>query len=237
VATPTTIGKREDKLPLERALRALEDVHKSLNEFSKTDTVAKNNVLNAEIKTVRHKARKLRKRATALAGLWDRTFKTHFLDLAWHGRGNMALVRVKPTQADVAIADDIAARASRRSARVTVVGQRPVPRRASRGRPRCRPISDTCRSRRTRVLAADKPRKKQGFLNGRIKRSRDDGLSRGDTGRRSEASTRQCLEAALGFRECLHVLRIEIMPSIVLRSMIIWFAIAALPALGSKQCC
>ena len=37
----------------------------------------------------------------------------------------MALVRVKPTQADVAIADDIAARASRRSARVTVVGQRP----------------------------------------------------------------------------------------------------------------
>jgi hypothetical protein len=41
VATPTTIGKREDKLPLERALRALEDVHKSLNEFSKIDTVAK----------------------------------------------------------------------------------------------------------------------------------------------------------------------------------------------------
>jgi hypothetical protein len=93
-------------------------------------------------------------------------------------------------------------------------------------------ITDT-----NRVLAADKPRKKQGFLNGRIKRSRDDGLSRGDTGRRSEASTRQCLEAALGFRECLHVLRIEVMPSIVLRSMIIWFAIAALPALGSKQCC
>jgi hypothetical protein len=77
VATPTTIGKREDKLPLERALRALEDVHKSLNEFSTTDTVAKNNVLNAEIKTVRHEARKLRKRATALAGLWDRTFETH----------------------------------------------------------------------------------------------------------------------------------------------------------------
>jgi hypothetical protein len=70
------IGKREDKLPLERALRALEDVHKSLKEFSQTDTVAKNNALNAEIKTVRHKAKKLRKRATALAGLWDSTFET-----------------------------------------------------------------------------------------------------------------------------------------------------------------
>jgi hypothetical protein len=61
VATPTTIGN-----------------HKSLNEFSKTDTVAKNNASNAEIKTARHKARKLRKRATALVGLWDRTFETHF---------------------------------------------------------------------------------------------------------------------------------------------------------------
>jgi hypothetical protein len=77
VATPTVIGKREDKLPLERALRALEDVHKSLKEFSNTDTVATNNALNAEIKTVRRKARKLRKRTTALAGLWDRTFETH----------------------------------------------------------------------------------------------------------------------------------------------------------------
>jgi hypothetical protein len=76
VATPT-VGKREDKLPLERALRALEDVHKSLKELSNTDTVATNNALNAEIKTVRRKARKLRKRTTALAGLWDRTFETH----------------------------------------------------------------------------------------------------------------------------------------------------------------
>lgn len=60
-----------------RALRALEDVHKSLNEFSKIDTVAKNNALNAEIKTARHKDRNLRKRATASAGLWDRTFETY----------------------------------------------------------------------------------------------------------------------------------------------------------------
>jgi hypothetical protein len=76
VETPATIGKREDKLPLDRALRALEDVHKSLKEFSQTDTVAKNNALKAETKTVRHKVRKLRERATALAGLWDRTFET-----------------------------------------------------------------------------------------------------------------------------------------------------------------
>lgn len=77
MATLATIGKREDKLPLERALRALEDVHKSRKEFSMTDTVAKNGALNAEIKTVRHKVRKLRKRATALVGLWDRIFDTH----------------------------------------------------------------------------------------------------------------------------------------------------------------
>jgi hypothetical protein len=70
------IEKREDKLPLERALRALEDVHKSLKDFSKTDTVAKNNVLAAELKTVRHNAKKLRKRAKALAELWDRSLQT-----------------------------------------------------------------------------------------------------------------------------------------------------------------
>jgi CCR4-NOT transcriptional regulation complex NOT5 subunit len=77
VTTPAKSAKREDKLPLERALRALEDVHKSLKEFSKTDTVSKNEMLNAELKTVRHKAKRLRDRATALASLWDRTFETH----------------------------------------------------------------------------------------------------------------------------------------------------------------
>ena len=37
-----SLMKREDKLPLERALRALEDLHKSLKEFSKVDSVAGN---------------------------------------------------------------------------------------------------------------------------------------------------------------------------------------------------
>jgi hypothetical protein len=68
--------KREDKLPLERALRALEDVHKSLKDFSNTDTVARNDALAAELKTVRHKARKLRKRAHTLFGLWERSLQT-----------------------------------------------------------------------------------------------------------------------------------------------------------------
>ena len=40
-------------------------------------------------------------------------FRDLFLDLARHGQGNMAPVRVKPTQADVAIADGIATRAGR----------------------------------------------------------------------------------------------------------------------------
>jgi hypothetical protein len=76
VTTPERIEKREDKLPLERALRALEDVHKSLKDFSKTDTVTKSDALAAELKTVRHKTRKLRKRVSTLAGLWDRSLQT-----------------------------------------------------------------------------------------------------------------------------------------------------------------
>jgi hypothetical protein len=75
MAHPAKLGKLEDKLPLERALRALEDVHKSLKEFSKKETVAENVALSAEIKTVRHKVKNLRKRATAMAALWNRTFE------------------------------------------------------------------------------------------------------------------------------------------------------------------
>ena len=81
----------------------------------------------------------------------------------------MALVRVKPTQADVAIADDIAARASRRSARVTVVGQRPflgelqgVALAAGRYRILVDLVAHSITAT-NRVLAADKPRKKTGF--------------------------------------------------------------------------
>ena len=76
MTTPARSAKREDKLPLERALRALEDVHQSLKEFSATHTVMKNDTIAAELRTVRHKAKKLRKRANTLAGLWDRSFET-----------------------------------------------------------------------------------------------------------------------------------------------------------------
>jgi hypothetical protein len=47
----------------------LEDIHKSLKEFSKKDSAAENVTLGAEIKIVRHKAKKLRKRTTAFAAL------------------------------------------------------------------------------------------------------------------------------------------------------------------------
>jgi hypothetical protein len=73
VATSTISPLREDKLPLERALRALEDVHKSLKEFSKQRSVAENAALNGLTKTTRHKAKKLRKLTTELASLWDDT--------------------------------------------------------------------------------------------------------------------------------------------------------------------
>jgi hypothetical protein len=70
-----SLGKREDKLPLERALRALEDLHKSLKEFAKVDSVEGNPDFKAEAENVRAKAKTLRKRSEALAELWDRTFK------------------------------------------------------------------------------------------------------------------------------------------------------------------
>jgi cell fate (sporulation/competence/biofilm development) regulator YlbF (YheA/YmcA/DUF963 family) len=75
VATSAKPPQREDKLPLERALRALEDVHKSLKEFSKRRSVIENVALNGMVKTTRHKAKKLRKLTTELASLWDRTFE------------------------------------------------------------------------------------------------------------------------------------------------------------------
>ena len=75
MTTSAKSPQREDKLPLERALRALEDVHKSLKEFSKQRSVIENIALNGMVKTTRHKAKKLRKLTTELASLWDRTFE------------------------------------------------------------------------------------------------------------------------------------------------------------------
>jgi hypothetical protein len=74
MAFPAKIGMREDKLPLERAIRALEDVHKSFKEFSKQNFFAENFALSVEIKKVRHRTKKLRKLTIALAALRDRTF-------------------------------------------------------------------------------------------------------------------------------------------------------------------
>ena len=74
LATLAKSAKREDKLPPVRALRALEDVHQSFKEFSSTDSATNNDAFAADLKTVRHKTKRLRERATALAALWDRTF-------------------------------------------------------------------------------------------------------------------------------------------------------------------
>jgi hypothetical protein len=56
-------------------MRALEDVHQSLKEFSATEAVTNNDAIAAELKTVRHKAKKLRKRANSLAALCDHMFE------------------------------------------------------------------------------------------------------------------------------------------------------------------
>jgi hypothetical protein len=75
MATPAKSAKREDKLPLERALRALEDVHASLKQFAKQQSVTESAALNAIVKTTRHKTKKLRRLTTELASLWDHTFE------------------------------------------------------------------------------------------------------------------------------------------------------------------
>ena len=64
------------RINLERALRALEDVHQSLKEFSTTDTVTNNDAIAAELKTIRRKAKKLRKYSNSLAASWDRRFES-----------------------------------------------------------------------------------------------------------------------------------------------------------------
>jgi hypothetical protein len=63
--------KREDGLPLERAVHALEDINQSLKKFSTTDSVATSDTFAAGLKRFRHKAKKLRKRANKLAVLWE----------------------------------------------------------------------------------------------------------------------------------------------------------------------
>jgi hypothetical protein len=75
MAPATKIGKLEDKLPLERALRALEDVRKSLKEFATKESVTENVALSAGVKTIRHKAKKLRKHIAELAEVWNRNFQ------------------------------------------------------------------------------------------------------------------------------------------------------------------
>jgi hypothetical protein len=83
VATPAKSAKREEKLPLERALRALDDVHQSLKEFS--NTVTDNDAIAAELKTVRHKAKNFASARTVwpLCGT-ARSNPTTSGELAWH---------------------------------------------------------------------------------------------------------------------------------------------------------
>jgi predicted short-subunit dehydrogenase-like oxidoreductase (DUF2520 family) len=95
--------KREDKLLLERALRALEDVDQSLKEFSATASLR-----SSERATQRSNF------ASAIVGaLWDRTFDFEFRQPAVQKRASMALFRVKPTEADIAVANTIAAHTGR----------------------------------------------------------------------------------------------------------------------------
>jgi hypothetical protein len=63
---------QEDRLPLERAMLALEDAKKSLELFSATTSVESNSDLAEAAASMRQKLKKLRSRGRKLTALWSR---------------------------------------------------------------------------------------------------------------------------------------------------------------------
>jgi hypothetical protein len=78
MALPGRIENLEDRLPLERALRALEDAKTSLKTSAKKTSVKNNPALQQSVKDVRHRLKKLTKRGATICDVWDGRVKlTH----------------------------------------------------------------------------------------------------------------------------------------------------------------
>jgi hypothetical protein len=61
---------KEDVLPLQRALRALDDAKRALKQFSQTGSVEADSALSESVERLRGKVKKSRNRARAIAERW-----------------------------------------------------------------------------------------------------------------------------------------------------------------------
>jgi hypothetical protein len=71
MALPVRTENQEDRLPLERALRALEDARTSLKAFGQKTSVKNNPALQQSVKDVRHRLKKVIKRSATICDTWD----------------------------------------------------------------------------------------------------------------------------------------------------------------------
>ncbi len=67
---PVRSEVKEDVLPLQRALRALDDAKRSLKLFSQTDSAEESPALSASVDELRRKVRKARKLAREIGQRW-----------------------------------------------------------------------------------------------------------------------------------------------------------------------
>ena len=78
MALPVRTENQEDRLPLQRALRALEDAKMSLKTFARKTSVKNNPALQQSVKDVRHRLKKVIKRSAMICDTWDgRVKSTH----------------------------------------------------------------------------------------------------------------------------------------------------------------
>jgi hypothetical protein len=70
MALPGRTEHQEDRLPLERALRALEDAKKSLKALQKKTSVSSNPELQQSVKDVRERLKKVIKRSATICDVW-----------------------------------------------------------------------------------------------------------------------------------------------------------------------
>jgi hypothetical protein len=61
---------KEDVLPLQRALRALDDAKRSLKQFSQTGSAEASQALSASVDDLRHQVKKARKLGREIAQRW-----------------------------------------------------------------------------------------------------------------------------------------------------------------------
>jgi hypothetical protein len=67
---PMRTEVKEDIMPLQRALRALDDAKRSLKQFSQTRSVEKSQALAASVDELRHKVKKARKLGQEIGQRW-----------------------------------------------------------------------------------------------------------------------------------------------------------------------